>query len=246
MKLQVLSSSSSGSCYILQGDRASLIIEAGMPYKDLVRALNYNLSTVVGVIVSHQHKDHCGYLSEYVRHGIDAYLSYEAAEACSVLTFTSQLHFLTPRQEYKVGEFRIMPFELRHDVTNYGYLIEHPECGKICFITDTHYCPYKFEGLNQIIVECNYSEDKLQYNQLNGLLHPSLAKRIQRSHMGLRTTLGFLKANDLSKVNNIVLIHLSEGNADEQQIRQKVEQLAGRTPHIANRNMCIDFNQTPF
>lgn len=217
-----------------------------MPYKDALRVIDYQRNNICAVLVSHTHQDHIKYITEYLKNGIPAYISYETAEQSGVLAYTYLLKFVKSRQLFKVGQYTIMPFDLRHDVTNFGYYIQHPECGRLVFITDTHYCPYTFAGLNNIILECNYSEERLQYNVLNNLLHPSLARRIRYSHMGLETAMDFLKANDLSKLNNLILIHISNSNADGRQISDKVRHLTGKTPVLADRNMCIEFNQTPF
>ena len=56
MSLVVLGSGSSGNMYILQNKREALIIEAGVPFdNEARRALGWDTSKVVGVLVSHHH-----------------------------------------------------------------------------------------------------------------------------------------------------------------------------------------------
>lgn len=55
MKLKVLGSSSSGNCYILENDAEALIIEAGVSFKEVKVALDFNIRKIQGVVVSHQH-----------------------------------------------------------------------------------------------------------------------------------------------------------------------------------------------
>ena len=56
MLLKILNSNSSGNCYILQAeDNSSLIIEGGVNLKEVKKALNFNISKVAGVIISHEH-----------------------------------------------------------------------------------------------------------------------------------------------------------------------------------------------
>jgi len=55
MKLKVLASSSSGNAYLLQSPTQTLIIEAGIPYKQILEGLDFNLKGVVGCLISHQH-----------------------------------------------------------------------------------------------------------------------------------------------------------------------------------------------
>jgi DNA/RNA-binding domain of Phe-tRNA-synthetase-like protein len=56
-----------------------------------------------------------------------------------------------------------------------------------------------------------------------------------------------LKANNLSQVNNIVLIHLSDGNSDAEDFQKQVTELTGKTVYVADAGMIIDnFNKKPF
>jgi uncharacterized surface protein with fasciclin (FAS1) repeats len=64
--------------------------------------------------------------------------------------------------------------------------------------------------------------------------------------MSLDTCKRTLKANDLSQVNNIVLIHLSDGNSDAARFKREVQEVTGKTVWIADAGMEIPFNRTPF
>jgi uncharacterized surface protein with fasciclin (FAS1) repeats len=64
--------------------------------------------------------------------------------------------------------------------------------------------------------------------------------------MSIETCKGLLEANDLTAVNNIVLIHLSDGNSNAADFKKQVQDLTGKTVHIAGKDMVIDLNKTPF
>ena len=70
--------------------------------------------------------------------------------------------------------------------------------------------------------------------------------RVIQSHMSLKTCKEFLAANDLTKVNNIVLIHLSDPNSDAKRFINEVEQQTGKNVFVAEKGMIIDINLTPF
>lgn len=55
MRICVLGSNSSGNNYIIDEDNEQLIIEAGMPFKKAEEALNFNLTSARGVLISHEH-----------------------------------------------------------------------------------------------------------------------------------------------------------------------------------------------
>lgn len=54
-KIITIGSGSSGNAYILECQNETLLLELGVSWKDIVKALNFNLSKVVGVCVSHAH-----------------------------------------------------------------------------------------------------------------------------------------------------------------------------------------------
>ena len=246
MRLIVLGSSSSGNGYILRAsDGQSLIIEAGVKLIEAKKALSFDLSKIAGVLVSHSHGDHSVHISEYQRAGLNCYMN----EATRVTRFGYErpnVIVLKEKTTYQIGPFKVMPILLKHDVPNFGYLIDHPESGLFPFITDTHYCPFRFPGMNNIMVEANYSDKIIERRLQEGSTIGFVRNRVIQSHMEIDTTLDFLRANDLSKVNNIVLLHLSSGNSDAPEFMRLVRNMTGKSVFVAKKGMDIEFNKTAF
>lgn len=55
MKLKVLSSGSIGNCYLLECNNEILILDCGIPIKDIKIGLDFNLGGIQGVLVTHAH-----------------------------------------------------------------------------------------------------------------------------------------------------------------------------------------------
>jgi phosphoribosyl 1,2-cyclic phosphodiesterase len=55
MKLKVLASGSKGNCYLLSTPTGILLIEAGIPWKQIQKGLNFDLREVVACLISHEH-----------------------------------------------------------------------------------------------------------------------------------------------------------------------------------------------
>jgi phosphoribosyl 1,2-cyclic phosphodiesterase len=237
MKLIVTGSSSKGNGYILDAGDQALLIEAGVRYKHVKRALNFDVGKIVGCIVSHEHNDHAGYMSEYITEGVKVH----APTSNKVHPVTPLLSFVSAGAAFRLGSFHVLPFSLLHDVPTCGYLIDHPQ-GKTLFITDTHYTPYQFKGVNNFIIEANYSRKILTQRLADNEIDYSYYERVMRSHMSLETAIEMLKANDLSKAKNIVLIHLSDGNSDEVVFAQEVMRETGMPVHIADTGKVFDLN----
>jgi phosphoribosyl 1,2-cyclic phosphodiesterase len=232
MKLYVLGSSSSGNGYLLYQEGEALVIEAGVHLRELKKALDFNISYINGCIVSHGHKDHSGFISAYLGEGINVLAPADA--------FTKKHHrrlIVEPGKGYKLGRFKVIPFDLVHDVSCFGYLIEHPDCGRVLFLTDTYLCEYKFPGLNHILIEANYADDILEENIFSGIEHPAMRDRLLTSHLELKTTKAILQANDLSSVRSIILIHLSDRNSDQARFVQEIKALTGIPVYAASKGL---------
>ena len=56
MQMFVVNSGSSGNGYVIQNDREALVIECGCRLMDVKRkAVDFNVSKIVGAVVSHEH-----------------------------------------------------------------------------------------------------------------------------------------------------------------------------------------------
>lgn len=245
MKLHILSSSSQGNSYVISSDTSALVIEAGVSVKRVKKALDFNVNKVKGCLISHSHGDHSKYINDFLSAGINCYMSQDTYNELNI-TSHKLPYILEPNISYTLGDFKIFAFPVKHDVPCFGFLFKHEECGKVLFLTDTAYTPYKATGLNQILIECNYDIDILNENVLSGKIHPIVRERVLRSHMSIETCKDALKANDLSRVNNIILIHLSDSNSNAEDFQKQVFLQTGKTITVADKDITIDFNITPF
>lgn len=243
MILRVLNSGSLGNCYLFEAKDSTLIVECGVPFKEVKAALNFNVSQVCGAIVTHEHGDHSKGILETLRAGIDVYASSGTIGAIGLKSH--RLKTVTNGQVFNVGPFKIKAFDVKHDCKEpFGFLIHHPECGNVLFLTDTYYVPYKFRNLNNILVEANYCQKIVDQRTANGSLVGVVKDRVLESHMSIDTCIDLLKANDLRQVNNIVLIHLSDGNSNEKEFKSKVMKATGKNVHVASKGMKIPLNKT--
>lgn len=244
MLLKVLGSGSSGNCYLLQGEKEILILECGLTYKTILKGLNFNLSDVIGCLVTHSHKDHSKALQDILKTGINVYTSLGTARGivkeCEVIETYLRLKYIQSEKQFATGNFTILPFETEHDCEgSLGFLIQHDDFGKLLFITDSYYCKYKFKGLDHILIECNFSKEILQNNIENGL-NSALARRLLKSHFSLENVKEFLKSNDLSQVKDITLIHLSDSNSNATEFKKEIEKLTGKPVYIAGKGLEIE------
>lgn len=247
MDLIILGSNSAGNCYILKGRTQSLLIEAGVHPKEVKKAMDFDMSSIVGCLITHEHGDHFKYVDQIAQMGIDVYASEGTLKEKEDSKFLHRLYTIMPNLYFHIGEFKIMPFKVNHDAREpLGYLINHLECGNVLFLTDSAYTEYRFPGLNQIIVESNNSNEILKEKVLTGQMQYFVYGRLINSHMSIEACEKLLMANDLSKVTNIVLIHLSDANSHEADFKDRIERTTGKKITMAAKGTRINFDLIEF
>ena len=167
-----------------------------------------------------------------MRAGIDCYMSRGTAEALGLSGH--RLHIIKAKQQFRIGTWTVLPFDTQHDAQEpLGFLLANQDGEKLLYVTDTCYVKYRFHGLTHVAIECNYSLDILKRNVEAGTVPKELKSRILKSHFSLENVKEFLKANDLSKVQEIWLLHMSNGNSDAERFKREVQELTGKPTYIA-------------
>ena len=227
-----LASGSRGNCYKISDGRTPLLLECGIQFREIQKKLSFKVSSLYGCLVSHEHQDHCKAINDITKAGIDCYMSKGTAEALEVSGH--RLHIIKAKQQFKIGSWTILPFETQHDARDpLGFLLANQDGEKLLYATDTYFIRYRFQGLTHIMIETNYSMDILRANVEAGLVEPTLKNRILKSHFSLENVKKFLQANDLSKVQEIWLLHLSEQNSCEKRFKEEVQKITGKPTYIA-------------
>lgn len=223
-------SSSAGSVYILDNGASRLIIELGIPWKKIQQAVSFDLSRVAGALVSHEHRDHSRAVKDAAKAGIDIYMSGGTAGAIGATGH--RIHHVKAEQQFQVQNWTVLPLHAEHDAAeSLSFLISTGD-EKIIFITDTRFCRYRFQGITRLLIEANYDHDTLERNVDAGLVESSRRKRLIGSHMSIQRVVDFLQANDLSKMREIWLMHLSAENSDELLFKTAIQRMTGIPVYI--------------
>lgn len=232
IEITILASSSKGNCYRVTDGSTPLLLECGIPWKQIQQGLNFKTSELAGCLITHEHMDHAKAVKEVAKAGIDCYMSKGTSDALRVLSH--RIKTVKAKKQFNLGTWAILPFETQHDATEpLGFLLANKAGDKLLYATDTYYVRYKFQGLTHLLIECNHSYDILDQNVANGSLSQERKNRLIQSHFSLENVKEFLKANDLSKVREIRLIHLSDGNSHAERFKREIQELTGKSTYIA-------------
>lgn len=239
MKLKCIATGSSGNCYLLQADSGeTLILDCGIPIKEIKKGLDWNIKGIVGVLCTHKHLDHSKSLNDFKSMGIPIYAPYLKIDYMSM----------------NMGGFTVKPFDLTtidgnwtHTNANgepcpiFGFLITHPEIGKMLYITDCEVIKWKFKDINHILLGVNYDKDLVDTD------NPK-ANHVFRGHLSIDTACDFVKANDSDSLQNVIMCHLSSENSDKDSFITKMKNavnganvdvaVAGKSWDLKNPSEC--------
>lgn len=220
-------SGSGGNAYRVTDGVTPLLLEAGIKYREIQKGFDFRLTEVAGCLLTHDHGDHSKSIKDVMKAGINVYTS-----PGTIQTLGLSGHRIKPvkaMQQFQLNTWTVLPFDTEHDVSEpLGFLLVNQVGEKLLFATDTYYIRYKFKGLTHIMVECNYSTEILNQNILEGRVPQAMRKRLLQSHFSLENVKEFFKANDLSKVQEIWLLHLSDTNSNAELFKREIMKLTGK------------------
>jgi phosphoribosyl 1,2-cyclic phosphodiesterase len=249
MQLRCLGSNSSGNCYLLESETECLVLEAGIPFKEVKEALDFNISKIAGVIVTHEHGDHFKYVKDYLKAGIPIMAS---QGTWSTLPYAVEISEKVMRSGYwyQFGDFTVTPFQVVHDAAEpLGFIIRHPDMGTLLFATDTEYIKQNFKKLclSHIMIECNYSQKIIDSRMYHNETVKGLRDRILQSHMELETCKEFIRSNATAALDTITLLHLSDGNSNADQFKAEIQEIHPfATVYVADKDLAVNLDIIPF
>lgn len=227
MQITSYHSSSSGNLYRVD----NLLLEAGVPIREIKRALGFRLHEIDACLISHEHGDHAKGARDLMKAGVDCYMSEGTAADLGVKGH--RLHILEAGKRTTIGPWAVLPFATVHDAAEpLGFLLAKG-AEKLLFLTDSHYCPHRFQDLTHIMLEVGYDPEILRLNVAAGLVHPEVAKRVIQNHMSIRTALEVLRANDMTRVEEVLLIHLSNNNSNAEATARGAREVTGQPVYVA-------------
>lgn len=172
VKLCVLASGSSGNCTLIRTAHSAILIDAGLPAKEIERRLaeaGCSLDQISGICVSHEHSDHiCGLAQLHGRHEIPVYTNRGTSEALQRdKEYASlQCRIFSTGQPFPLGDFTVEPFSVPHDAYEpVGFTISAAGV-KVGVVTDmgmaTTLIRAQLRNCHAVVLESNHDEKMLR------------------------------------------------------------------------------------
>lgn len=213
MILKCVGSGSTGNAYVIEEDGNRLILDAGMPWKDIQVACGFDIKSIDGCLVTHEHGDHCKYAPKIIQNGIDCYTGPKAIEPVFSAT-GGVLKPVSERRWTSIGRWSAVAVEAHHDVPCYGFVIRLPGGEKLAYFTDYSYIGKEGKEVTLKNMEIDHWLIAVNYS---GEPDTDTAKssHIYGGHSGLDYVKRYLQRSMSENCKSIIACHLSNSNADE-------------------------------
>lgn len=216
MRVRSLYSGSSGNAYLLQTERAAILIDAGGSRKRLVTALaacGVRPADICAVLVTHEHTDHVGALRLFQR-DCPAPLVADALTLAATGLADGPTRVLPTGATIEIADLVVTSFATPHDaISPAGYVVRADGCA-VALATDLGYAPpevvARLRGADLVILESNHDVDLLKasrypYNLKARILGP-------RGHLSNDQCAATALAAHAGEPQRVWLAHLSTEN----------------------------------
>lgn len=211
-QLCTLASGSKGNCIFLSDGRTRILIDAGLPVREIASRLakiGEHPESVDGILLSHIHSDHA--------RGVDDFCRKYRKEVCCNADCGRTFLYARPYEGGKpfvIGDLEIEPIALPHDTpTCDGFLIRSGHT-TAAVVTDLGVCPeevaLRLRDLDVLVIECNHDPGMLDRSR-----YPYPLRRRIRSEHGHLSNLACAELIGrvyTERLTDIFLAHLSEEN----------------------------------
>jgi phosphoribosyl 1,2-cyclic phosphodiesterase len=262
IRISILASGSMGNATLLETERTTLLIDAGLGKKEMGRRFEAlgraRPERVDAILVTHEHSDHSSGLAQMARDwDCPAYLTEPTYREILKMYPDSPfqkmecVEYIRAGERFEIGDIQIDPFRIPHDATDpVGYSF-HTNGTKVAIATDLGYLPelvkHHLREADFLILESNHDLEMLKVGPYPWYVKQRVMSRI--GHLSNDIVSEFLADAEVfdARARHLVLAHLSEQNNTPDIAQISAEQaLASRPGDFAFRgSLHIASQRTP-
>jgi phosphoribosyl 1,2-cyclic phosphodiesterase len=251
IRISILASGSTGNSTLLETGRTTLLIDAGLGKKEMLRrfaALGRALpERVDAILVTHEHSDHSSALAQLARHwNCPAYLTEPTHREIlrmhenGPVKKMERVEYIRAGERFEIGDVEINPFAIPHDAADPIGFAFRANGTKVAVTTDLGYLPelvkQHLREADFLMLESNHDLDMLKVGPYPWHIKQRVMSRT--GHLSNNIVSEFLSNSEVfdARPRHLVLAHLSEQNNHPDIARLSAEQaLAARAVDFAFR-----------
>jgi phosphoribosyl 1,2-cyclic phosphodiesterase len=214
MRFAILGSGSAGNATLAQYADTTLLIDAGLSARQLLKRAHQLGSDIFhGILITHEHGDHVKGLKTLLKkNDIPLYATSATAHVLRESGIQGRWNTFDAGQSFRIGSLLVETFSILHDAVDpVGYVLRSEE-KNLGLISDaghvTHSVTQRLQGMHGLYLEANYDDDLLAADTKRPW---SIKQRISSNHGHLsnRQAAALLENISHDALKHVVLGHLS-------------------------------------
>ncbi len=244
MRVSILASGSSGNVTLLETERTRLLVDAGLGKRETLArlaAFENKLDGLDGVLITHEHTDHCNGLPQILgMWKAPLYVTEPTMEALQCVlpgTLGKRLHgveTIAAGQRFCIGDIEVHAFAIPHDAADPIGFSFRTNGTKMAIVTDLGYMPelvkHHLREADCLMLESNHDLDMLKVGPYPWVVKQRVLSRT--GHLSNHAVSEYLADPEGfdARARYLVLAHLSEQNNNPDVARISAEEALHRRP----------------
>lgn len=238
----MLGSGSKGNATLIEAAGVRVLVDCGFTVKEMqARALRigFDLASLDAILVTHEHSDHLGGVARLARaYQVPVYLTRGTHAAWGDAEVPDK-RFISPHEAFAIGDLRVVPIPVPHDAREPCQYALSYGGKKLGVLSDLgHITPHIRDALadcDALLLECNHDPQMLAV----GPYPPHLKARVGGAfgHLSNAQAAGLAAALDGTRLQHLVLTHLSEKNNTQALALKSIHHALQATPEWC---LCAD------
>lgn len=217
MRFAYLGSGSRGNALVVQADGTTILLDCGLPLAEVdarLARLGLDATQLSAILVTHEHGDHIGGVAKLARrNGLPVWLTAGTRAAWKAAP-DDGLHCISPHRPFRIGAFEIQPYPVPHDAREPCQYVFGHGSRRLGVLTDagsvTPFMRQCLDGLDALLLEFNHDRERLLKGPYPAFLKDRVAGA--KGHLSNAQAAELLAALDTTRLQHLVLTHLSETN----------------------------------
>ena len=231
MIIECFHSGSEGNLYAVSDGKTKLLLECGVQFPKIQKALKFQLSSFAACLVTHGHLDHAQSWEKVSKY-MPVYMLGETAT--SLGASGHKIKAFEPLKTAQIGSFDVLPVPAVHDVPCTAFYLKSTSTGEtLLFVTDSAYLKYGIQYAHYAMIECNYQQKIIDESVESGRLDTGARRRVMNTHMEFETCKNLLRNLDSDILREIYIIHASPRHCDTAEVKESLQKEFGKPIYIA-------------
>jgi phosphoribosyl 1,2-cyclic phosphodiesterase len=244
LRVSILASGSSGNITLLETQRTRLLVDCGLGKRETLArlaAIELNIDRIDGILISHEHSDHCNGLPQML--GLwkaPLYVTEQTMDALHralpdrLAKRLNGVETIQAGQHFTIGDIDVHAFQIPHDAADPIGFTFRTNGTKMAIVTDLGYMPelvkVHLRDADCLLLESNHDLDMLKVGPYPWVVKQRVLSRT--GHLSNHAVSEYLcdpEGFD-ARARYLVLAHLSQENNNPDLARLSAEEALNRRP----------------